>query len=157
MSRSLAIYFLLIAHLFSSSASFLKSTQPALEESSAGLSPLHFSRGSRVTSLDTNITTLAALTGYVTQATYRDAACQNPILALVVALNTCYRTGLSEYNYNTATGTSVTFATYTDAKCSLGEDKSVLSYTDSVCSGYKATFVTASSKVSTSVQTASLR
>ena len=142
MSSFLAVCILLIGHLFSSSATFLKTIKLASEESSQN-QPLTASPiGSSVTTLDSNITKLANLVGYVINVGYSDSSCSFFSSVQIVKLNECYRYG-SRFRYVTATSALVTYGLYTDAQCTLFAVgvKKFKSYTSNVCSGSRMIFI----------------
>ena len=161
MSSSLTICILLIGHLFSSSATSLKTTTEAFEESSRTHSLIASQIGSSVTALNSNITKLANyLNGYIIDVTYKTTACETPISAYLQALNTCHREGESVYAFVIADSSSVTYATFTDSKCTMGMSiLSVKSYVEGKC-GYSnsmATFISATSELISPVAFASQR
>lgn len=160
MSSSLTICILLIGYLFSSSATSFKTTKLASEESSRTHSLTASPTWSSVTTLNSNITKLANLNGYVIDVTYKTTECNTPIYAYVHALNTCSRQGPSLYSFIVATTSSVTYATFTDSQCTMGiQLVNTKSYVDGVCgySSSKATFISETSAISTTIATASQR
>ena len=126
MSPSLAICILLGGHLFSSSASFLKTIEPVYEKlstiESLPASPL----GSPSTSLSK--TALTSLTGYLAGVGYSDSSCTVPIQISFKALNTCYPSSGGLYTIITADSGTLTSTDYTDSLCTdfVLEEKSSL-------------------------------
>ena len=160
MSSSLTICILLIGYLFSSSATSFKTTKLASEESSRTHSLTASPTGSSVTTLNSNITKLANLNGYIVDVLYKTAACDTPIYAYLQALNTCFHEGPSLYSFVVATTSSVTYATFTDSKCSMGMViLNTKSYVQRQCgySNSRATIILETSEISTSVAIASQR
>ena len=122
MSPSLASFILLSGHLFSSSASFLKTTEPFLAIESIAAS----SFGPPSTSLKT--TALTSLTGYYAIGIYSDLSCTAPLYLVFTALDTCYPTSSSTYEFLTANSTTaVTITQYSDSKCTTVVKASVKS------------------------------
>ena len=146
MSYFLAVCILLIGHLFSSSATSLKTIKLASEESSQNQSLTATPIGSSVTAFNSNITKLelAILAGYVVDAVYTDSSCSTFSFAIQQVLNKCFRDS-EKYAYIVATSTTVLHSTYTDAQCTLGMQSTVNYYTNKVCSGSRMTFISETS------------
>ena len=147
MSYFLAVCILLIGHLFSSSATSLKTIKLASEESSQNQSLTATPIGSSVTAFNSNITKLelAILAGYVVDVTYTDSLCSTFSFTQQQVLNKCFRLGATKYRYITATSLLVGYYTYTDAQCTLGMQSTVNYYTNKVCSGSRMTFISETS------------
>ena len=145
MSSFLAVCILLIGHLFSSSATSLKTIKLASEESSQAqaltASPIGFS----VTTLNSNITKLVNLNGYVYDVVYTDSLCSTFALAELQVLNICFRFSATKYKFITASSALVTYNTYTDAQCTLGGSNTIHVYESKVCSGQRRTFISETS------------
>ena len=141
MSSFLAVCILLIGHLFSSSATSLKTIKLASEESSQAKSLTASQIGSSATTLDSNITKLANLDGYVVDVTYTDSSCSTFSFAQQQVLNKCFRYSETKYKYITAAAMLVSYFTFTDAQCLLGMESSFNFYTSNVCSGSRMTFI----------------
>lgn len=142
MSPSLAIFILLGGHLFSSSASFLKTIKPVYEKlstiESLAASPL----GSPSTSLST--TALTSLTGYLAGIFYSDSSCKLPVSVSFTALNTCFPSSGGLYSSITANSEVVTSTDYTDSLCTDVVVKTD-SYSDLDCTNRVKTYITATS------------
>ena len=147
MSYFLAVCILLIGHLFSSSATSLKTIKLASEESSQNQSLTATPIGSSVTTLNSNITKLelAILTGYVVDVTYTDSLCSTFSFTQQQVLNKCFRLGATKYRYITATSLLVGYYTYTDAQCTLGMESAFNFYSSKVCTGSRMTFISETS------------
>ena len=145
MSSFLAVCILLVGHLFSSSATSLKTIKLASEESSQAqaltASPIGFS----VTTLNSNITKLVNLNGYVYDVVYTDSVCSTFALAELQVLNICFRFSATKYKFITASSALVTYNTYTDAQCTLGGSNTIHVYESKVCSGQRRTFISETS------------
>ena len=127
MSAYLVVFILFSGELLRSSASFLTTTKLS-EELSATNSLTASAIGPPVTSLET------LLSGYVTIVYHSDDSCTSQTYVLNTALNVCITNSDDEYEYYTATSSSVTTARYTDSLCT---EVSVLasSYTESYVTG----------------------
>ena len=132
MPPSSAILFLIVSHLFSSSASFLKAVKVS-EELSPSTSMTASTIGPPVTSLNTSLTPLAALSGIVTFSKYSDSLCKNIIYTVVSGLNNCVRVGVSKYQYIIATSSAVLYSYYSDPYCLLLVESSTFANTNSAC------------------------
>ena len=142
MSSFLAVCILLIGHLFSSSATSLKTIKLASVESSQNQSLTASPIGSSVTTLDSNIIKLANLDGYVVDVYFTDSSCSTISYATQQILNQCFRYSATQYKYITATSTLVTKNTYTDAKCTLGGSNILNVYESRKCNAKKMIFLT---------------
>ena len=151
MSSFLAVCILLVGHLFSSSATSLKTIKLASEESSQAKSLIASPIGSSVTTLDSNITKLANLDGYVVDVRYTDSSCSTFSFAEQQVLNKCFRYSATQYKYITATSTLVTKNTYTDAKCTLGGSNILNVYESKVCNAKKIIFIAESIALTSNV------
>ena len=142
-----AVCILLIGHLFSSSATSLKTIK--LASSCRTKSLTAFQIGSSVTALNSNITKLELtnLVRYVVDVTYTDSLCSTFSFAIQV-LNKCFR---DSEKYIIATSTAVLYVSYTDAQCTLGKESIPYSYTSKVCSGSRMTFISETSDFTTTV------
>ena len=116
MPPSSAILFLIVSHLFSSSASLLKAVK-VTEELSQFTSMTASTIGPPVTSLNTSLISLAALNGLVTLSKYSDSSCKNIVYTAVSGLNYCIRVGVSMYQDIVATSSSVQYSYYSDPYC----------------------------------------
>ena len=143
MSPSLAIFILLGVHLFSSSASFLKTIKPVYEElskiKSLAASPL----GSPSTSLST--TALTSLTGYLAGVSYSDSSCKVPLQVSFTALNTCFPSSGGLYTFITADSESLSTIDYADSLCTDVVSESGRSYAANDCIDGGKIFITATS------------
>ena len=157
MSPSLVICVLFIGHLFSSSASLLNTGKLASEELSQATSLNASLSRSPVTTLNSSITTLVIMTGYVVVVDYSDSLCTAPIYADVQVLNTCFEYYDKVYKKIIATSYSVSSVTYTDSLCTLGAIPKSQTYTDGACVGYSKTFISSTSTLAADVATASER
>ena len=145
MSSFLAVCILLIGHLFSSSATSPKTIKLAAEESSQSQSLTASQIGSSVTTLDSNITKLANLNGYVYDVVYTDSSCSTFALAELQVLNICFRFSATKYKFITASSSLVTYNTYTDAQCKLGGSNTIHVYESKVCSEQRVTSISETS------------
>ena len=138
MSSFLAVCLLLIGHLFRSSATSLKTIKLASVELSQNQSLTASPIESSVTTLDSNITKLANLVGYVINVGYTDSSCSTFSSVRILKLNECYRYSTSGFRYVTATSALVTYSVFEDAQCKLAYAfegaKISKSYTSKVCS-----------------------
>jgi hypothetical protein len=142
MSPSLAIFILLGGHLFSSSASFLKTIKPVYEKLSTIKSLAASPLGSPSASLST--TALTSLTGYLAVGRYSDSSCKVPLQVQFTALNTCFAIDGGLYESITADSESVNIIEYTDSLCTnvvREEDRSW----DLDCTDGVKTYITATS------------
>ena len=156
MPPSSAILFLIVSHLFSSSASLLKAVKVS-EELSPFTSMTASTIGPPVTSLNTSLTPLAALDGLVTLNRYSDSLCKNSVYAAVSGLNTCIRVDVSSYQKIIATSSSVLYSYYSDPYCLLLVSSSTIANTNSACvDGFKS-FVSSSMIYTPDYATAVLR
>ena len=119
--------------------SYSKTVYSLVEGTSPGTSPVT----SPVTPPVTSPTSVGTLKGYVAKVFYSDATCKTPYLATFTALDTCAQTGLNEYEYVTATSSTVKSVGYTDSQCRLGAGSvSTTSYTDGACVSRTKIYVT---------------
>ena len=132
MRAYLPIFILSIGQCCFSSASFLTPIK-LFEELSITNSLTASPIGSPVMSLDTSITPLSLLTGYVGYIQHKDSSCTFQMSVSVTALNICIRTQLDKYEYVIATITSVTRTEYSDSLCTVPVAISVTLYTNSKC------------------------
>ena len=147
MSPSLATFLLLSGHLFSSSASFLKTIKPFLAIESIAAS----SFDPPSTSLKT--TALTSLTRYYAIGLYSDLSCTEPLYLVFTALDTCYPTSSSTYESVTATSTTaVTTTQYSDSKCTTVVKASNKSFPGICYSGTKI-FISSTSTGTSSAAT----
>jgi hypothetical protein len=152
-----AILFLIVYHLFSSSASFLKAVKVS-EELSPSKSMTASTIGSQVTSLNTSLIPLAAFDGQLAATSeYSDSSCNNLIYTSVTALNVCVRIGVSEYLMPTATSSSVLYSTYSDPSCSLLVASSAVTNTNGACVDGRKVFISSEMKYTAVDATAKLR
>ena len=118
MRAYLPICILFIGQCCLSSASFLTPIkffeEPSIADSLAA-SPI----GSPLMPLDTSITPLSLLTGYLVYTFYKDSSCTYQTAVLHNALNVCFHTALGQYEYITATVSSVTRKKFSDSLCTV--------------------------------------
>ena len=155
MPPSLATFILLSGHLFSSSASFLKTIKPFHEEFLAIESLAASPFGPPSTSLRT--TALTSLTGYYAIGIYSDSSCTAPLYLVFYPLDTCYPTSSTTYESITATSTTVTITKYSDSKCTTVvnvsvESNSVTCSSSTKYKGVKA-YISSTSKGTSSAAT----
>ena len=156
MPAHLPIFILSIGQCCFSSASFLTPIK-LFEELSITNSLTASPIGSPVMSLDTSITPLSLLTGYVAYTQHKDSSCTFQISVSVTALNICIRTHLDKYEYITATISSVTRKEYSDSLCAVPLTESLTSYTDSKCVDKMKIFIGPSITANPSAATAYYR
>jgi hypothetical protein len=142
MSPSLAIFILLGGHLFSSSASFLKTITPAYEKLSTIKSLAASPLGSPSTSLST--TALTSLTGYLAAVYYSVSSCKVPLQVTFTALNTCFPSSGGLYTSIIADSETLTTIDYTDSLCTIVVKEEDRSW-DFDCTNGAKTFITATS------------
>jgi hypothetical protein len=157
MPPSFAILFLIVSHIFSSSASFRKALKVS-DELSPFKSMTASTIGSPVTSLNTSLTPLAAFDGLLAAASlYSDSLCKNLIYKKVTDLNVCIRTGVSEYQMTTATSSSVIYGEYSDLYCSLLISSLDVANTNGECVDGQKVFISPAMKYTVVSATAEIR
>lgn len=105
----------------------------------------------------TSPTSVGTLKGYVAKVFYSDTTCKTPYLATFKALGTCIYTSTNNYEYVTATSSTVYTNTYTDSQCKLGGSSESISYADRSCVGKTKIYVTSSTKFTASDANAVVR
>jgi hypothetical protein len=156
MPPSYAILFLIVSHLFSSSASLLKAVKVS-EELSRFTSMTASTIGPPVTSLNTSLTPLAALDGIVTLSRYSDSSCQSIFYTAVSGLNYCIRVGVNSYQYIVATSSSVLYSYYSDPYCLVLVSTVTVANTNSACVNGVKSFVSYSMTYTAYYATATIR
>ena len=156
MRAYLPISVLFIGQFCLSSASFLTPMKFFKELSitnSLTTSPI----GSPHMSLDTSMTPLSLLTGYVVYAIHKDSSCTFQTAVYCTALNICVHTELGKYEYVTATISSLTTKEYSDSLCTVLVTESQTSYTNSECVDKKKVSISSVTTANPSVATAYYR
>ena len=153
MSAYLVISILFSGELLRSSASFLTTTKLS-EELSATTSLTASAIGPPITSLETS------LPGYVTYALYSDDSCTSQIVARSDALNVCIADSGSNFEYTTATSSSITLTLYTDSLCKVLSTEfpvDTTSYVNGACDKKRKVSVVSAIAPSPSTATVQLR
>ena len=117
MSSSRAIFILIVGHLFSSSASYLKAKKVTLQETAPTKSRATSTVDHTITSRDKSLTPLATSDLFVTTTLFTDTDCFSPYSEVVEVLNTCFRNDDASFVQVTATLSSVSRVTYSDSLC----------------------------------------
>ena len=158
MSAYLVISILFSSQLLRSSASFLTTTKLS-EELSETNSITASAIGPPITSLETSLTPLSLLSGYVGYARYSDDSCTSQMKALFVALNVCIARSEDDYDYYTATSSSITITSYTDSLCTVVSSISsdTQSYVDGACEKKRKVFVASTITANPSAATVQIR
>ena len=115
MCAYLPICILIVGQCGLSSASSIKFFEELSITNSLAASPI----GSPVISLDTSINQLPLLTGYVVYAQHKDSSCTFQTDVQLKALNICLHKDLGQYEYITATVSSVTRKKFSDSLCTV--------------------------------------
>ena len=118
MRASFPIFILIVGQCGLSSASFL-TPMKFFEELSITDSQAASPIGSPVMSLDTSINPLSLLTGYVVYTQHKDSSCTFQTDVQYMALNICLHTNLGQYEFITATISSVTRKKFSDSLCAV--------------------------------------
>ena len=117
MSSSRAIFILFVGHLFSSSASYLKTEKVSLQETSLTKSRATSTVDPIITSRDTSLTPLAISDLFVITTSFTDTDCFSPYSEVIEALNTCFQNDDVSFVQITATLSTVSRVTYSDSRC----------------------------------------
>ena len=159
MSAYLVISILFSSQLLRSSASFLTTTKLS-EELSETNSITASAIGPPITSLETSLTPLSLLSGYVGYARYSDDSCTSQMKALFVALNVCIARSEDDYDYYTATSSSITITSYTDSLCKVPSTEfpaDTTSYVNGACEKKRKVFVASTITANPSAATVQIR
>ena len=159
MSAYLVVSILFSSLLLRSSASFLTTTKLS-EELSETNSLTASAIGPPMTSLETSLTPLSLLSGYIGTAQYSDDSCTSQMYAIFIALNVCTQSSEGFYEYRTATSSSTTNTGYEDSLCtvvSVQEPSNTQSYVDGACDERKKVFAASTLPANPSTATAQIR
>ena len=159
MSAYLVISILFSSQLLRLSASFLTTTKLS-EELSETNSLTTSAIGPPITSLETSLTPLSLLSGYVGYARYSDDSCTSQMSALFTALNVCTAISEDTYEYNTATSSSITTTIYIDSLCtvvSVEFPSDTESYVDGACKNKRKVFAASTIPANPSTATVQVR
>ena len=159
MSAYLVGFIVFSGELLRSSASFLTTTKLS-EELSETNSVTASAIGTPITSLETSLTPLSLLSGYIGYVRYSDDSCTSQMIALFSALNVCTEEGENEYEFRTATSSAITIKFYTDSLCTVVSaqyPEDTESYVDGACKNKRKVFAASTIPANPSTATVQIR